>query len=367
MELRLLHTADVHLDWLYEKYLPEMREKRRAEVRGRLNHLVDLAIKHQVAAVLIAGDFFHGEGIAESTLNFCLHQLEELSKRGIWTLIVTGNHDPRDAGYWQRRRFPERVKIFSGDAWEVFSELPGVEILGLSFLAARRDQRVLTTLPARTGDGVRVCLVHSQILEGKTTADYYPIAESDVLKSDLDYIALGHVHRPRAWYWGRTRLVYPGSPSRLTFKDVEPRGVHLLHIADGQVYDERIELTDREFRTMELDLTRLGNNGVYQTIQEVASKELCLRVRVNGVGEDGAEFLGDGIIRDFTGSFYHLEVEDQTVFPPRPGEEEVTVKGSFLKKMAERLADPALTDQDRQVLKYALYYGLTALKGVTRK
>jgi len=365
MGLRLLHTADIHLDWLYEKFLPEARAKRRAEIRERFARLVDLAIERQVAAVLIAGDFFHGEGIAETTLNFCRHQLERLNAQGIWTLIATGNHDPLAAAYW-RRQFPERVKIFSGEDWEVFHQLPGVEILGLSFLTDRRDRRVLASLPAGTGGAVRIAVVHSQILEGPAEPDYYPITEHEVVQSGLDYLALGHVHRPRAWYWGRTRVVYPGSSSRLTFKDAEARGVHLLQIEDGQLREERLELPDREFRTLELDLTR-GVDGVYQAIDAVGDTGLCLRVRLSGLVEDGAEFLCDGIIRDLAGRFFHLEGEDQTVLLPGAEETGATVKGLFLKNIARRLADPALTDRERQALRYALYYGLTALKGVGRK
>ena len=368
MGLRLLHTADVHLDWLYEKFHPEAREKRRGEVRLRWNGLVDLAIEKEVAAVMVAGDFFHSEGAADATVNYCLHQMERLGKKGIWTLFVAGNHDPlTENSIWRRRRFPDKVRIFGTGDWESFTEIPGVEVVGLSFDPTHRSERILSRLPKGVSSGARIGLVHSQILEGQAEPDYYPISETDVKECDLDYLALGHVHRPRTWSWGRTRMVYPGSPSRLTFKDLDSRGVELVTVEDGAVVSERVELEDRKFRILELDLTRLGPEGVYREIREAASRELCLKLQLTGVIGDGTEFIIDGLLKDFSGEFFHLELEDKTLIIPVGTDNDPTVKGIFLQEIATRFKDPSLSDDERIVLKYALHYGLSALKGVGRR
>jgi exonuclease SbcD len=368
MGLRLLHTADVHLDWLYEKFHPEAREKRRNEVRLRWDGLVDLAIEKEVAAVMVAGDFFHSEGAADATINYCLHQMERLEKQGIWTLIVTGNHDPlTECSIWRRRRFPDKVRVFGAGDWESFTELPGVEVVGLSFDPLRRNDRVLNRLPKAVSSGARIGLVHSQIFEGQAEPDYYPISENDVMESSLDYLALGHVHRPKTWSWGQTRMVYPGSPSRLTFKDLDSRGVELITVEDGAVISERIELEDRGFQVIELDLTSLGAEGVYKEIRDIASRELCLKVLLTGVIGDGTEFIGDGLLRDFSGEFFHLELEDKTLIIPCEADNDPTVKGIFLRDVAARFKNPSLSEDERTVLKYALHYGLSALKGVGGK
>lgn len=368
MAIRLLHTADIHLDWLYEKFPPRARERRRQEIKERFGQLVDLAIERDVSALLVAGDFLHGEGISESSFNYCLHQLERLNQAGIWTLIATGNHDPMEHGsYWKRRRFPERVKIFSADTWESFETIPGLTIYGISFAHHQREERILARLPKEFKETVKIALVHSQVLEGKAGDEYYPIAEADVVDSGLDYLALGHVHRARAWSWGLTCVVYPGSLSRLTFKNSGERSVELLTIENGDLSTTRIVLPDREFRTETFDLTKLGPDGVYNALTAMADPELCLRIQLQGISVKGGEFFAEGLARDTSGLFFHLEIIDQTVFLPENVEEETTVKGIFLRSLAERFADPSLDDDERQKLNYALQYGLAALKGGGRR
>ncbi|HEX2955008.1 MAG TPA: metallophosphoesterase [Bacillota bacterium] len=151
LEIRLLHTADIHLDWLFERYNRNSREERRREVAARFRQIADIAIERSVHALLLAGDIFHGEAIAESTFQFFRLQIERLSQQGIWTLIVPGNHDPLVEGsYWTRRIFPEHAKVFTGTEWECFSEIPGLEIWGLPFIPENCRKRVVADLPKAT-------------------------------------------------------------------------------------------------------------------------------------------------------------------------------------------------------------------------
>lgn len=368
LEIRLLHVADLHLDWLFERFNRESREKRRMEVLECFRRIVDLALERKVAAVLLAGDIFHGEGIAENTFRFFCHHLERLSEQRIWTLIVPGNHDPlTDSSYWVRRRFSPYVKVFTEPHWTSFTEIPGLEIWGLPFIPEQRSKRIFTDFPDAFTSARRIALVHGQVLEGQAGDDYYPFTADDLSRCRLDYLATGHIHRPREIQWGKTRVVYPGSPIRLTFKETEERGVVLVTVDESGLSAQKLSLKDREYRGTELDLTRLGTEGVYQSLQQWANPELCLKVVLTGVAGEDTEFLTEGLLNQFKSSFFHLEVDDRTILLPSGEMDDRTIKGVFLKKISEQLADPGLNQEERDAVKYAFQYGLAAIKGVGRR
>jgi exonuclease SbcD len=366
MELQLLHTADIHLDWLFERYNRESREQRRKEVAERFRRIVDIALERDVKALLLAGDIFHGEGIAESTFQFFRVQLERLANRRIWTLITPGNHDPLvDGSYWTRRRFPEYTKIFTKPTWECFSEFSGLEIWGIPFIPANQGRSVMADLPAANSAALRIAIVHGQIIEGQANERYYPIVPGDIEGKNLAYIALGHVHKPRTLQWGPTRVVYPGSPTRLTFKETSERGLTLITIRDDSLTTEGIAMPDREYRRVEIDLNQTEFDQLYQLFQAWRDPSLCLKVILTGVVEEEGGIIADAIAREFKSAFFHLEVDDQTIVMPSY-EEYRTISDRFVGKIARQLQDPTIQNEERIALKYALQYGLAALKGAGR-
>ena len=56
---KMIHCADLHLDSKMETNLsPEQAKTRRYEILATFEDMVDYAIEHEVAIILIAGDMF---------------------------------------------------------------------------------------------------------------------------------------------------------------------------------------------------------------------------------------------------------------------------------------------------------------------
>ncbi len=87
--LKILHTADVHLDCdSYGK--TEQRQAHRALYQHCFETIITRAIAAEVDALLIAGDLFDHNRVPDETIAFTQAQLRRLQRP---VVILPGNHD----------------------------------------------------------------------------------------------------------------------------------------------------------------------------------------------------------------------------------------------------------------------------------
>jgi len=78
-------------------------------------------------------------------------------------------------------------------------------------------------------DGPRILLAHAMVRGSKTTAGQpligmpMELGLDDLALAGADLVALGHIHAHQAWD-DKSFVVYPGSPRRTEFGDVDPKG-----------------------------------------------------------------------------------------------------------------------------------------------
>ena len=87
--LRVLHTADVHLDG--DTYgTAEAQAAQRERGRRVFQRIVDLALAEEVDLLLIAGDLFDHNRVPDETVAFVQTELQRLRQP---VVILPGNHD----------------------------------------------------------------------------------------------------------------------------------------------------------------------------------------------------------------------------------------------------------------------------------
>lgn len=99
-------------------------------------------------------------------------------------------------------------------------------------------------------DGPRVLLAHAMVRGSKTSAGQplvgcdMEISVGDLALVNADFIALGHVHMPQEWEGpdalGGAPIVYPGSPRRTAFGEVEEKGYVIAELNGRDVRWERV-------------------------------------------------------------------------------------------------------------------------------
>jgi exonuclease SbcD len=290
--VRFLHTADWHVG-------KTLRGRSRMdEMAAAIDEVVRLSIDARVDAVLLAGDVFDSAAPAPEAERLVFDFLARLLPERIACVLIAGNHDhPRKLGALTRlleglRIFvrteialPEQggvVRLASRDGSET------ARIVALPFLPerrvieacrlldpdrswqaeyGRRIEEVFDVLSrGRDQHAVHLGIAHLLVSGARTGSGERPLhlteafgVEAAALPSDLQYLALGHLHRPQE-IAAPSPTRYAGSLIELDFGEVDQdKRVVLVEAAPGRAaVVESIPLSaGRRLRDVETSLDRL--------------------------------------------------------------------------------------------------------------
>jgi len=213
--LRLLHTADLHLD--HDAYGNATQQAASRE-RGRrmLGRIVDLALAERVDLVLIAGDLFDHNRVPDETVEFARGELGRLDCPAV---ILPGNHDClRTDAIYDRHDFSagaSHVSVIRRLSGETI-ELPGLDAIvwGRAMEEHEPGFSPLAGIPSR--DEGRWCLAlgHGFFYDERQRPDRSsPIFAEEIRDTGWDYVALGHHHVRIDVSQGRVTAHYAGAPA----------------------------------------------------------------------------------------------------------------------------------------------------------
>lgn len=296
MKLRFIHAADLHLDTPF-KGLTELpvvlRRKLSRSTFQAFERLIDLALREQVDFLLLAGDIYdRSKRSLKAQLAF-KQALERLSQAGIASFIVHGNHDPLD-GEHIPIDWPPLVHFFSSEKVErVPFYKDGQEvasIYGFSYPTAHFTTNIARAFQ-RESDAFSIGLLHTNCGGVAGHGHYAPCSKQDLLQADMDYWALGHVHRRQVLHH-EPPIVYPGNLQGRHRLESGEKGCYLVEVSPW----DKIELTFVPVQEVlwleeEIVLTGLENfQEVLDAIEEAVTKLIVtyqtdLIISLNLVGE----------------------------------------------------------------------------------
>lgn len=231
--LRLLHTADVHLDD------SPGRDRAFAAV-------VDAAIEQAVDAVLVAGDLFDHARVDAATVDGALGQLARLRCP---VAVVPGNHDCLDeSSLWRRvdlRAAGPHVLFFDDpDGRWVRLDRLGLALWGRGIGHHLPTFRPLAAYRPAHPDCWRVVVTHGHhVPAGGDDGRSSPITEEELAALDCHYVALGHWHRYVDVSVAGVVACYPGAP---TDDNADEPTVNLVTLGPAGVGVDRLGVPRRE-------------------------------------------------------------------------------------------------------------------------
>jgi len=268
MPLRFLHAADIHLG--YRQY---DRQERSDDFYNTFRALVDQAIERKVDLLLVAGDLFQHPVVDPLTLARTVRQLERLRDAQIGVFAIEGNHDkaPRNSKMsWLRYLHTQGLlKLLAahyqggqlqiepvGDMGGAYYDLPeGVRIVGIQHYGASTRHvihELAETLPQLPGDrpAYTILMLHAGlqgILDGPTAL--LKRTDLEPLRDLVDYVALGHIHKP----FEQDDWIYnPGSPETVSAIETQwpERGLLYVEIdpaSEPRHHVKRMSVSRRPF------------------------------------------------------------------------------------------------------------------------
>jgi len=284
--MKILHTADWHIG-------QRLHECSRLEEHKQfLGWLLEKIQEREVDLLLVSGDIFDTSLPSAEATNLYYRFLYRLfDETDAYAVITAGNHDsPRHLE--APREFLEMGRIYvvglSGEAADcVFPfppDDPRVMVAAVPYLSesdlrhlsyqteAERNERYREWMKAFYADCVaampaklpKILMGHLFVQGGKTSDSERNIqiggataTHANDFPDGVDYVALGHLHRPQTIKGTAYPIRYSGSPIPLRFNETDYRkAVYLLALSDDGTLalDETIEVpVFKELCTVEGD------------------------------------------------------------------------------------------------------------------
>jgi len=231
-----LHAADIHLDSPLRglaRYEGAPVDAIRGATRKALENLIDVALREEVAFVVIAGDLYDGDWPDFDTGLFFVGQMRRLREAGIPVLGVHGNHDAASK-ITRRLPLPENVYFFPTAAPET-RRVDGLDVAvhGQSFESQCTVDDLAKKYPAPVPGCFNLGVLHTSMTGREGHDNYAPCAEACLRESGYDYWALGHLHQREVMPGERPTVAFPGNIQGRHIRETGPKGCLLVRVDDA--------------------------------------------------------------------------------------------------------------------------------------
>ncbi len=351
--MKLIHTADLHLDSALANFPAAQAKERRAELLNTFRRMVEAADEQGVCAVLIAGDLFDSpRQIRKRTVKTVLETISRYPN--IQFYYLAGNHDGGADLFEDGEPLPENLHTFS-KKWSSY-RLENVVIT-----AAQNPAPETLSLDPKD---VNILLLHGQALETFSASGTDEIPLYAYAGKGVDYLALGHYHSSTKYRVDdRAVACYAGTPEGRGFDECGSKGYILLEVTpQNQVKYTFVPFAQRTLHDVKLDISGCTKQSELESRAEAAlagipSDDL---VKLTVCGELDPDFEPDYLridrrLEDFW--FARRKDEASPLIRPEDYRDDHSLKGEFIRLV---YADEALTKEERDAI---LRLGLQALYG----
>lgn len=283
--MKILHFADAHIDMAnYGRHDPVSGLPLRVlDFLKSLDTIIDTAVAEKVDLVVFAGDAYKDRNPAPTYQREWGRRMMRLSRAGIPTLLLVGNHDTAPASgrahtvqEYETLEVPhihvlaKPVFLSPGDLEGLRLQVLAIPWVSRSGLMASQElsgadpaevylqieERLTALLHAwlETADPQLPILLtaHASIQGARYGGERAVMLGGDLVLPGslvrdprLDYVALGHIHKPQDLNEGRhPPVIYPGSIERVDFGEAGDEKYFIIaHVEKGQTRVEwrRIE------------------------------------------------------------------------------------------------------------------------------
>jgi exonuclease SbcD len=273
--MKLLHTADIHLgakNYGRTDYASGLNT-RLLDTRRSLDFMVQRALDEEVDCFLFCGDAYHTPDPTPTQQKLFAEALRPLADAGIPLVLLVGNHDHpvtfgRASSLDIFQHLAGTVHYFAQPQTATIETTSGpLQLVAMpwpvrSRVLAREEYRAMK--PDEVRQFIEEKYVTYIARQARETLDpdvptvlagHFSVQGAELAGSErtsllaqepkfgvgqlavppIDYVALGHIHRPQDRNeGGDIPVVYAGSIERVSFKERdEPKGFYLVEIADG--------------------------------------------------------------------------------------------------------------------------------------
>lgn len=364
-KVRILHCADLHFDTPFKELNRELSDFSKRELLEVFKSIIDLTIEEKVEVLLIAGDVFDNLTVNKNTLSFICRELDRINN--VHVFISPGNHDPyNEKSFYNMIKWKENVHIFKANM--EFKEIEELNLVvwGAGF-TKQYERESLLTLNKVDSNKINIMVLHGEISNNNSGNEYNPIYLSQIERSNMDYIALGHRHKYSGILKsGKSYYSYSGCPQGRGFDEEGSKGVIIGNVYSDAVELQFIETCKRRYVVKEIDITGADTyddivNKILNNFQLQERQKDLHKVVLTGEIKEHFIFREDLLIEKLKDYFYYIKIINKTILEIDLEDVamDYSVKGRFVAKILEKLKNA--DDEERELINLALKIGMQCL------
>lgn len=303
--MKILHSADWHLDSPIQGHTPEQQQYLKQELLRIPGKIATLCRQEGCDLMLLSGDLFDSNYTKDS-YQAVYSALEEVA---VPVFITPGNHDHISLqSPWTKERWPANVTVFTEQTLTE-KPIPGGRLWGAAFHAMEAPA-MLKGFHAPEGEGYAIGILHGDTTQAKS--QYCPITSRQIRDSGLDYLALGHIHKGDQLQAGKTLCAWPGCPMGRGYDEPGEKGVLIVELGET-VHTRFVPLDTPRFYDLEVEPEEDPAGAVGSLLPAVGSADFY-RITLTGPSEPvDLTKLAQEFDR-----FPNLVLRDRTVRPVDP-------------------------------------------------
>lgn len=339
--MKILHTADLHLDSPLTTRLDSKKVKeRKSELLLSFRNLAELANKEHAEGFIIAGDLFDSEKIGKRTLRNVIDIISAYPQ--ITFFYLSGNHE-KDALQKSLLPLPENLKLFNDD-WTYF-KLGSINVIG----RCSTSKEMFSGINLNENE-TNLLVMHGELRDRSDLGGV--IGKKDAENLSIDYMALGHYHSySEIKISDRCTAVYAGTPEGRGFDEIGDCGFVMIEADKRKINHSFVKSALRTLHIEEVDVTGIESDVALLYKIEKRLKAFphgdLIRIVLVGSRKLGKGFDTQAAIASLSSSYYYVEIKDNTRVRILPDEfkNDISLKGEFIRSV---LADDTLSDEEKE-------------------
>ena len=375
--LRFVHAADLHLDSPFSG----MRGDAPRQITDTLHkatfdaydNIIKLCLEEQVDALLVAGDIYDGaDRSLRAQLRF-VDGLKKLEDVGIRSFICHGNHDPLD-GWEAGLDLPCGCVRFNSDVEgePIFPDEPErAMVYGISYPKKNVSENLSLRFTGVKSE-FSIGLLHANVGNNTGHDSYAPCTVDDLVMTNINYWALGHVHTRQILRERDPVVAYPGNTQGRHPNEPDSHGIYLVEVDEGGTPSlEFREVDEVRWKTLSLDIGELDevqdlinaiNDRAGSALEKSGGRPVIVRVELTGRGrlhrtlsKEGTSDIVEQINKSHDGLESWIWCDDISLNTGSPiDHEEVTRQDDFTGYLARLAADFRTNQSELGKLKNSL-------------
>ncbi len=319
---RFIHAADVHLgSFLNINGSPqkEVQELCKSAVYDGFEKICNKAISCRVDFILLCGDLYDSYLRSVRGNRFFINQCRGLSEKNISVYVIYGNHDATNEKE-ELFALPLNVHILSSDKVESHEVYKDGEIIaklvGKSYKHRAEKEKTYENY-LLDNNVFNIAMLHTA-LEGDNK-NYIPCTLEELKKvPNIDYWALGHIHKPSILSDRKPIIAFPGIPQGRDMGEPGVGGVFYVEVNAKEIINmEFLPIAAVVYKRVEIIIDEESAVENYSDLLQLVLENISsLTYDVPEIPRE-IKPLREALKQDFKGYLLQLIIKGRTELHPK--------------------------------------------------